>query len=112
MSERPKPTHPEFVSRTFSEATGCSTVYVICLEKDNKPFKVFISMGKGGGCARSVSCAFADLINAVLDKGGSPTFASDALSGHECHRRNCCSKKIANILKEWGEMYDENTKED
>jgi hypothetical protein len=106
MSNKPKANHPSYTEYTFSSKTGCNTVYVICLEKDTKPFKVFISMGKGGGCARSVSCTFSDLINAILDKGGSPIYASLAIKGHDCHKRNCCSNKIADILQEWGEMYE------
>ena len=110
-ASKPKANHPVYNEYTFSSKTGCNTVYVICMEKDKKPFKVFISMGKGGGCARSVSCTFADLINTILDNGGSPVDAHKAMMGHDCHRRNCCSNKISDILKEWGEIY-ENTKED
>jgi len=110
-SKKPKASHPVYKEYTFSAKTGCNTVYAICLEKDNKPFKVFFSMGKGGGCARSVSCAFADLVNTMLDNGCSVLSAASAMTGHDCHKRNCCSHKISDILKEWGSIY-EDTKKD
>jgi hypothetical protein len=111
MSDKPRAIYKNYTSYTFRQPTGCNTAYVICMEKDGKPYRVKISMGKGGGCARGVSSAFSDLVNAILEVGGDISKAVDALDGHDCWKRQGCSNQIAKCLREWGEMYGD-TKED
>ena len=55
-------------------------------------------MGKGGGCARGVSSAISDLVNAILECGGGLDKAVKALEDHDCWKRQCCSNEIAKCL--------------
>jgi hypothetical protein len=111
MSDKPRAIRNVYKSFTFQQPTGCNTAYIICLEKDNKPFKIMISMGKGGGCARGTSSAFSDLASKILKVGGTIEDIIDAMKEHDCHKRQCCSNQIALCLKEWSSMYG-NTKVD
>ena len=112
MSERPRAIYKNYVAYTFRQPTGCNTAYIICMEKDGKPYRVNISMGKGGGCARGVSSAFSDLANKILENGGSVADIVSAMEFHDCHKRQGCSDQIAKCLKKWEEMYNGDTKAD
>jgi hypothetical protein len=112
MSDKPRAIYKNYTAYTFRQPTGCNTAYIICMEKDGKPFRVNISMGKGGGCARGVSSAIGDLVNAILECGGDLDKAVKALEDHDCHKRQCCSNEIAKCLKLWKGMYDADTKQD
>jgi len=49
--------------------TGCGTLFVTINSKDNKPFEVFLSLGKSGGCAACGCEAIGRLVSLSL-RGG------------------------------------------
>ena len=92
----------QFDSVTIRVNTGCTPAYITCIENEDKSLRqISISMGKGGGCARSTSCTTTDLCNTIIRLGGNIDNIIDALAGHDCHKRRCCSNQIANALREW-----------
>ena len=100
-------------STTIKVKTGCTPAYVTCIEGDDGNLKqISISMGKGGGCARSISCAFTDLCNTIIRIGGSIDDIINSLAEHDCHKRRCCSNQIANALREWRDRNAEDSKGD
>lgn len=84
----PKPRPKVLVGRTVEMMTGCGKLYVtINQDETGKPFEVFTSMGKAGGCAQSQCEAIGRLISIDLRSGGDLTRIIKQLKGISCHMR-------------------------
>jgi len=49
--------------------TGCGSLFVTINSKDNKPFEVFLSLGKSGGCA-ACGCEAIGRLTSLALRGG------------------------------------------
>lgn len=84
----PKPRPKVLVGRTVEMMTGCGKLYVtINQDETGKPFEVFTSMGKAGGCAQSQCEAIGRLISMDLRSGGELDRIIKQLKGISCHMR-------------------------
>lgn len=84
----PKPRPKVLVGRTVEMMTGCGKLYVtINQDETGKPFEVFTSMGKAGGCAQSQCEAIGRLISINLRSGGELDRVIKQLKGISCHMR-------------------------
>lgn len=87
-SFKPKPRPKILVGRTIEMITGCGKLYVtINLDEAGKPFEVFTSIGKAGGCAQSQCEAIGRLISIILRSGGEPETVIKQLKGISCHMK-------------------------
>ena len=85
---KPKPRPKVLVGRTIEMITGCGKLYVtINLDETGKPFEVFTSIGKAGGCAQSQCEAMGRLISIILRSGGQPETVIKQLKGISCHMK-------------------------
>lgn len=85
---KPKPRPKILVGRTIEMITGCGKLYVtINLDETGKPFEVFTSIGKAGGCAQSQCEAMGRLISIILRSGGEPETVIKQLKGISCHMK-------------------------
>jgi ribonucleoside-diphosphate reductase alpha chain len=85
---KPKPRPKVLVGRTIEMVTGCGKLYVtINLDETGKPFEVFTSIGKAGGCAQSQCEAIGRLISIILRSGGQPETVIKQLKGISCHMK-------------------------
>ena len=48
-------------------AFGCGNVYITINERDGMPARVFVTIGKAGGCQRALQESFARCINSMLE---------------------------------------------
>jgi len=88
ISFQPKDRPKVLVGRTVEMMTGCGKLYVtINQDEDGKPFEVFTSMGKAGGCAQSQCEAIGRLISIDLRSGGDLNRIIKQLKGISCHMR-------------------------
>jgi ribonucleoside-diphosphate reductase alpha chain len=101
---RPKVLH----GTTIETMTGCGKLYVTFNvdSETGKPFEVFISMGKAGGCAQSQCEAIGRLISMNLRSNGDITRVIKQLKGISCHMKYgfgpntilSCSDAVAKAL--------------
>lgn len=89
--------------------TGCGTLYVtINYDDKNKPFELFSTMGKAGGCAASQAEAISRLISFALRSGANTKEVIKQLKGISCHSISwskggkilSCADAIAKALEE------------
>jgi len=81
---RPRPETTYGFTRKIK--TGCGNLYVtINYDSDNKPFELFSTMGKAGGCAASQSEAISRLISFALRSGANIQEIIKQLKGISCH---------------------------
>jgi ribonucleoside-diphosphate reductase alpha chain len=64
--------------------TGCGTLYVTINELDGKPFEIFVSLGKAGGCAASQVETTGRFISMFLRSGGDLEVVKKQLTGLRC----------------------------
>lgn len=84
----PRPRPKVLVGQTVEMMTGCGKLYVTINQDDTgKPFEVFTSMGKAGGCAQSQCEAIGRLISIDLRSGGDIDRIIKQLKGISCHMR-------------------------
>lgn len=85
---RPRPRPKVLFGKTLEMMTGCGKLYVtINFDENNRPFEVFTSMGKAGGCAQSQCEAIGRLISLVFRSGGDYDIVVKQLKGISCHMR-------------------------
>lgn len=86
FSEAPRPRPELTYGATRKIKTGCGTLYVtINYDQNNKPFELFSTMGKAGGCAASQSEAISRLISFALRSGADIKEIIKQLKGISCH---------------------------
>jgi len=88
--------------------TSCGSLYVtVNQDETGRPFEVFTSMGKAGGCASSQSEAIGRLVSLGLRSGVDPDQIIRQLRGISCHlprgvgvnRVSSCADAVAQALQ-------------
>jgi ribonucleoside-diphosphate reductase alpha chain len=75
--------------QTRKVKTGCGNLYVTINEnEDEKPFEIFSTMGKAGGCAASQSEAISRLISLSLRSGIDSNSILRQLKSISCHKHS------------------------
>ncbi|MFH1230064.1 MAG: vitamin B12-dependent ribonucleotide reductase, partial [Planctomycetota bacterium] len=86
FSAAPRPRPELTFGATRKIKTGCGTLYVtINYDHNNKPFELFSTMGKAGGCAASQAEAISRLISFSLRSGAAMKEIIEQLKGISCH---------------------------
>jgi len=82
--------------------TGCGYIYVTVNNINNKPFEVFIKLGKAGGCSASYTEALGKIISVALRSGATLGDLSHKLRGVGCNVPigdvKSCSDAIGQML--------------
>ena len=93
---------------TYQTKTGCGTLYITVNEDNGKPFEVFATMGKAGGCAASQIETIGRLVSLALRHGVDIKKVIKQMSGISCHNALMigdnkilsCADAVAHILQE------------
>ncbi|MEW6027584.1 MAG: vitamin B12-dependent ribonucleotide reductase, partial [Planctomycetota bacterium] len=86
FSAAPRPRPELTYGFTRKIKTGCGSLYVtVNYDQNNKPFELFSTMGKAGGCAASQSEAISRLISFALRSGADFQEIIKQLKGISCH---------------------------
>jgi ribonucleoside-diphosphate reductase alpha chain len=86
FSTAPRPRPELTFGATRKMKTGCGTLYVtINYDHNNKPFELFSTMGKAGGCAASQAEAISRLISFSLRSAADIKEIIKQLKGISCH---------------------------
>lgn len=103
---RPRPDVMEGTTRKME--TSCGSLYVtVNRDESGRPFEVFTSMGKAGGCASSQSEAIGRLVSLALRSGIDPHQVVRQLRGISCHlprglgrnKISSCADAVAQALE-------------
>ncbi len=103
---RPRPDVMEGATRKME--TSCGSLYVtVNWDESGRPFEVFTSMGKAGGCASSQSEAIGRLVSLALRSGIDPQQVVRQLRGISCHlprgigrnKISSCADAVAQALE-------------
>ncbi len=92
--------------KTWKIETACGNLFITVNEKDECVNRVFIQLGKAGGCSSSQTQAIAELINVSLKNGKSIKDIVDRLIGIRCHKPTqdgvlSCADAIGKILSNY-----------
>jgi ribonucleoside-diphosphate reductase alpha chain len=98
--------------RTVKYKTGCGSIYVTINDHDDRPFEVFVTRGKSGGCAAANTEAIARLISLALRSGVDREIITQQLQGIRCstptwhHGRlvHSCPDAVAHVLSSRGDV--------
>jgi len=74
------------LGKTLKTYCGCGNIYITVTEYKDKPFEVFITLGKNGDCAATTMAAIGVLISHALRTGSSLQVYADAMMGFMCPR--------------------------
>jgi len=106
LMPRPRPDVMEGMTRKME--TSCGSLYVtVNRDESGRPFEVFTSMGKAGGCASSQSEAIGRLVSLALRSGIDPQQVVRQLRGISCHlprglgrnKISSCADAVAQALE-------------
>jgi ribonucleoside-diphosphate reductase alpha chain len=106
VTPRPRPEFLQGITKRMD--TSCGSLYVtINWNETGRPFEVFTSMGKAGGCASSQSEAIGRLVSLALRSGIAPEQVARQLRGISCHlprglgqkRVSSCADAVAQALE-------------
>jgi ribonucleoside-diphosphate reductase alpha chain len=109
FSAPPRPRAEIIFGSTRKMKTGCGNLYVTTNYDENaRPFELFSTMGKAGGCAASQAEAISRLISFALRSGANAKEIVKQLKGISCHSTSwgkngkilSCSDAIAKALEE------------
>lgn len=112
FSAPPRPRAEIIFGSTRKMKTGCGNLYVTTNYDENaRPFELFSTMGKAGGCAASQAEAISRLISFALRSGANAKEIVKQLKGISCHSTSwgkngkilSCSDAIAKALEESSE---------
>ncbi len=110
---RPRPRPIRLTGVTTEVATGCGHLYVTINEDESgRPFELFTTMGKAGGCEASQTEATSRLISQGLRSGLDPAAIVKQLIGIRCNKPYgmgpnkvlSCSDAIAKVLNQYIEQ--------
>ena len=110
---RPRPRPIRLTGITTEVATGCGRLYVTINEDESgRPFELFTTMGKAGGCEASQTEATSRLISQGLRSGLDPAAIVKQLIGIRCNKPYgmgpnkvlSCSDAIAKVLHQYIEQ--------
>ena len=96
---------------TIKAPTGCGNMYVQLNWKDGRPFEVFATLGRGGGCSMSLSEALTRSMTSGLRFSTPITEYIDQLKGIRCPSPHpfpkeeeswSCPDALARVLKDYG----------
>lgn len=113
LRPRPRPTRLRGI--TTEVTTGCGKLYVTINEDEQaRPFEIFTTMGKAGGCEASQTEATSRLISQSLRAGMDPRSIVKQLIGIRCNKPYgmgpnkilSCSDAIAKVLLDYVEQKD------
>ncbi len=92
LTPRPRPDTMRGITKRMD--TSCGSLYVtINWDETGRPFEIFTSMGKAGGCAASQSEAIGRLVSLALRSGIDPQQVVRQLRGISCHLPKGVGKK-------------------
>jgi len=106
----PKAKRPKQLTATTTKVpTGCGNMNVIVTEMDNKPFEVFCTLGKSGGCPRAFTEAIGRCISAGLRYDVPISEYVKQLKDISCpthaledgEKIKSCPDAIARVLNQW-----------
>lgn len=95
--------------KTIRVLTGCGYMYVTVNFKDDKPFEVFLNIGKAGGCASGQAETLGRLSSLCLRNGIDCADIAEQLASISCHipvpyntdsKTLSCSDAVAKALEE------------
>lgn len=91
--------------KTFKCLTGCGNMYITLNYHEDRPYEVFMIMGKGGGCASAQCEGIGRLATALLKQDvKNVDIIIQQLQGISCHSSNgdmpSCANALAQVLKE------------
>jgi ribonucleoside-diphosphate reductase alpha chain len=66
---KPKDRPSQLEGKTVKQSTGCGNMYITVNYQEDKPFEVFLTMGKSGGCLASQNEALARMVSLALRSG-------------------------------------------
>lgn len=85
----PRKRPSDLQGRTKKLTTGCGHIYVtVNGDQEKRPFELFTSIGKAGGCASSQAAALGRLISLSLRCGVKPEEVVSQLKGISCQERS------------------------
>lgn len=80
-----------YSSITAKLRTGCGPLYLTLVSSRGELIRVFISLGKAGGCANAHLSSLSGHINEELEKGAKYAVASlSEKTGIICHEKDNC----------------------
>lgn len=99
-----KKQRPDVVTgNTIQMKTGCGNIYITLNCQGDRPFEVFLNMGKAGGCAFAQCESIGRLISYSLRIGGEVREIVKELKGIRCHQTtdDCmsCADAVAQVLE-------------
>jgi len=98
------------LGRTFKQQTGCGSIYVTINETpEGKPFELFATIGKAGGCADSQSQAIGRMVSMAWRSGITAEEVLRQLSDISCHshhgmgdkRVQSCADAVSKAIREY-----------
>jgi ribonucleoside-diphosphate reductase alpha chain len=88
--------------------TGCGNMYVTINNLDDKPFEIFMTMGKAGTCASAQCESIGRLVSYSLRTGGDIAEIIKELKGISCQQPTedvkSCSDAVAQVLQRLQEI--------
>jgi len=82
------------LSQTYKCKTSCGNLYITITEQD----RLFVNMGKAGGCAYAFNYALITLVNFCLENKLSYQDIVKRLKGISCHLQDTCIDKLAVVI--------------
>ena len=80
--------------------TGCGWLYITVNEHDNKPYEIFLRLGKAGNCASAWTEAIGRVTSLAIRKGATIEEVIKQLSGISCNvPTQACSSCVDGVAK-------------
>jgi hypothetical protein len=90
-----------YPSTTAKLKTGCGPLYATLVDNKGELVKVFLQLGKAGGCANAHLSSLSGHVNEELEKGTKKAVVSlSQLTGVTCHEKESCVNIAARYILE------------
>ena len=97
---------------TYKVKTGCGTIFITINEYENKPYEIFVTKGRSGGCKSSQTEAIGRLASLALKTGASIESVRDQLKDIKCNNGlwngniyvNSCADAVAYSIDKYLQM--------